>query len=413
MVRLFVKPDKEILDVVDRGIEKCDGNLLKFSKEINICRTTIYHWLENKIWIDVGKFIRICEFVGLNYIEIIWGKQVHSTRSKPENFSKDWFKLNPNVALLLGWICTEGHIPKKNSCRITIAQNDVSVLKKLKTIIEKEYPINNKIIIRYREQKAKSLEINSPMFWFLLVNHFKILEGKKNFIVSVPKQIFNANEKCKLAFLAASFEGDGSWPPDTINLRMTSENYIEGCYKILKDLRYGAIFAKLSQENMWLLQLCSKIDICRFIYESSPYITAKDKLEHFFNKIFLENYLYKNNYVKIDWKIIKEVKARLNLKLRELRDLIETETGYNYKTKYLKDWIGYSKCRENLRIRLPILMLFSRILNSADIVPKEYFWIEGVYKTKNFESLKKAYGTRTFTNREKITDNKAEVSSSY
>ena len=97
----------------------------------------------------------------------------------------------------------------------------------------------------------------------------------------------------------------------------------------------------------------------------------------------------------IDW----EVNFLLNLKLRELSDLIERETGYSYKTKYLKDWIGYSKCRENLRIRLPILMLFSRILENPEIVPKEYIWIEEACKTKNFGSLKQAYETRTNTRR--------------
>ena len=56
MVRLFVNPDDKILTVVEKGIEKCDGNLLKFSKEVKICRTTIYHWFEGRCWIDVGKF---------------------------------------------------------------------------------------------------------------------------------------------------------------------------------------------------------------------------------------------------------------------------------------------------------------------------------------------------------------------
>ncbi len=396
MVRLFVRPDEEILNLIERGIEKCNGNLLKFSKEINICRTTVYHWFEQKIWIDIEKFRNICKYLGLNYENYLIEKQVHSTRSDPEIFNKDWFKINSNISLLLGWICTEGYIPKKNSCRVTISQNDVEVLKKLESIIRLEYPINNKIIIRSDKNKEnKRLEISSPMFWYVLVNHFKIPEGKKNFIVSVPKQIFDSNKECKRAFLTATFEGDGSWPPDTINIRMTSKDYVISCYKLLKELKYNTTYARLSQENTWIVQLSSKKDICRFVYENTPYFLAKNKLEYFSMKKFLEDYLYKNHYIKVDWMIIKKIKIKLNLRLSELRDLIEKETGYNYKTKYLKDWIGYRKCRENLKIRLPVLTLFSRILNNPKIVPDEYSWIEEVYKTRKFESLRNIYEIRS------------------
>ena len=79
MVRLFVKPDKEILNIVNKGIEKCNGNLLKFSREVNICRTTIYHWFENRIWIDIKKLKKICDYLDSDYLRLIEGKYVHSS----------------------------------------------------------------------------------------------------------------------------------------------------------------------------------------------------------------------------------------------------------------------------------------------------------------------------------------------
>ena len=93
MVRLFVKANKRILGVVKMAIETCDGNLLKFSKEINICRITILNWFNKKNRIDIGKFGKICNRFDLNYLDFINEKQVCSTKSKPEMFCKDWFKL--------------------------------------------------------------------------------------------------------------------------------------------------------------------------------------------------------------------------------------------------------------------------------------------------------------------------------
>src|SRR3989344_3439769 len=162
MVRLFVKIDEEILELIKKFVQKNNGNLLKFSKEVGVCRTTIYHWLERKIWVDANKLKKICKYLNLDYDKFIKGK----------------------------------------------------------------------------EENKHTLEISSPMFWHVLINHFKISGGKKNFIVSVPKQIFNSSKNCKLAFLTASIEGDGSWPPNTINIRMTSQSYIVGCHILLSQLGY-------------------------------------------------------------------------------------------------------------------------------------------------------------------------------
>ena len=101
--------------------------------------------------------------------------------------------------------------------------------------------------------------------------------------------------------------------------------------------------------------------------------------------------MYKNNRVSVDWKIIKKVKKKLNIRFKELRDLIENKTGCNYKITSLTNWVGYRKQRENLKIKLPILMLFSKILNKKEIVPLEYSWIEETYKSKKFCELKNKY----------------------
>ena len=57
MVRLFVKQDKDILKIIKESISKCEGNIQKLSDETNICRTTIYHWLDHVCWVDIIKFV--------------------------------------------------------------------------------------------------------------------------------------------------------------------------------------------------------------------------------------------------------------------------------------------------------------------------------------------------------------------
>ncbi len=120
-------------------------------------------------------------------------------------------------------------------------------------------------------------------------------------------------------------------------------------------------------------------------------ILAENKIENFLNKKFLESYLYKNHYIPIDWRIITKIKKKLNLKSKGLSGLIEKETSYTYKVKCLQNWTGDKKWKNKLRIRLPILILFSKIINKPNIIPKEYKWIESAYKNKKFEEIRKTY----------------------
>ena len=74
--------------------------------------------------------------------------------------------------------------------------------------------------------------------------------------------------------------------------------------------------------------------------------------------------MYKNNRVSVDWKIIKKVKKKLNIRFKELRDLIENKTGCNYKITSLTNWVGYRKQRENLLVAKSLDVLRSILRNN-------------------------------------------------
>ena len=174
------------------------------------------------------------------------------------------------------------------------------------------------------------------MFWYVLVNHFKIPEGKKNFIVSVPKQIFNAKKECKLAFLAASFEGDGSWPPTTLTIRMTSRYYIRDCKKILSSLSFRSNAAPLAQKNTWILQMCARKDIATLIWKFIPYLFQYEKFDHFLKKDYLKTKFYEEMFIPFDNTIITKIKDKLECTFNELSSVIYRLSGYKYSSNYIQ-----------------------------------------------------------------------------
>ena len=237
------------------------------------------------------------------------------------------------------------------------------------------------------------------MLKYVLVNYFGIKEGKKNFIVSVPKQIFKSSKECKWAFLAASIEGDGSWPIKTLTIRMTSKNYIKGCKRLLRSLGYKSIASPMSQENVWIWQVAAKVDICKIIHNCLPYVINQEKFQHFIKQSYFQNRFFKNLFIEFDNEVILKAKNKLDCSFRDLTKQIKRTTGFNYSHDYMQSLLNNHYQNRKAKIRLPVLIAISEVLKDRSIIPKEFLWLIENIKYKDLmpfsnESIKRNYKNR-------------------
>lgn len=119
------------------------------------------------------------------------------------NIDDNFFKKidSRQKAYLLGWIGSDGHI-SKSGFKISINQNDLSVLVKLRDIICHEVPIK-------RKDTLVSLSISSSEISKDLCNLFNLKFDNSVYKKSHSIEFPNIPEEFKYDFIRGYFEGDG------------------------------------------------------------------------------------------------------------------------------------------------------------------------------------------------------------
>ena len=124
----------------------------------------------NKKWVNQNEKLH-------NQLEIseIEGKEIRAKFSKVSIKIK---RISPSIGLVLGWIMSDGSLPK-NSNNVSISQKSKEVLLKLREIINHEFGIKKKYLkLLKKKDETYVLSITVKSFRVFLVKVFGMKTGK-------------------------------------------------------------------------------------------------------------------------------------------------------------------------------------------------------------------------------------------
>ncbi len=239
---IFVEPSDEIIKLIRQAVK--EYGLKRFMRELNLSVTRLYSWKGKFSWISINAIEKVCEILNLNTLEILEGKKV---RSGGSNVSIPFTtKLNRNRAVLLAWLCLEGHLAIL-SPQIDIPQGNIHTLKKIQAFFQEEYGIKGNIY-PIKGKKAWRLLICSAPLRYIFCKYFGIPIGHKCSKIRIPEQIFFSNEEIQKAFISGCVETDGTiyghktpkrkYIKPVFNLELISENFIKDFARILNLFKY-------------------------------------------------------------------------------------------------------------------------------------------------------------------------------
>jgi len=239
---IYVEPSDETIKLIKQAVK--EYGLKKFMRELNLSVTRFYSWRGKFSWISINAIEKACEILNLNTLEMLEGKKV---RSGGSNISIPFTtKLNRNRAVLLAWLCMEGHLAIL-SPQIDIPQDDIHVLKKIQRLFQQEYGIKGKIYT-IKGKKAWRLLIRSAPLRYIFCKYSGIPLGHKCSKIRIPKQIFFGNEEIQKAFISGCVETDGTiyghktpkrkHIKPVFNLEIISENFIKDFARLLNFFNY-------------------------------------------------------------------------------------------------------------------------------------------------------------------------------
>lgn len=104
---------------------------------------------------------------------------------------------SPEKAYLLGWIASDGHV-RKSGFSISIHQQDIMCLKKLRDMVCKDTPIS------FHKKNMAGFSISSQNIAKDICRHLRVTFGKKSNSIRFP------DCKFQIDFLRGVFDGDGS-----------------------------------------------------------------------------------------------------------------------------------------------------------------------------------------------------------
>lgn len=239
---IFVEPSNEIIRLIIQSVKK--HGLKKFMKELNLSIVRFYSWKGKHSWISIDAIERACDILNLNILEVLEGKFVRSGGSKISiPFTT---KLNRNRAVLLAWLCMEGHLAIL-SPQIDIPQDDIRSLKRIHRLFQQECGVKGKIHT-IKGKKVWRLLICSAPLRYIFCKYFSTPIGYKCSRVRIPKQIFSSNEEIQKAFISGCVETDGTvyghktprrkYVKPVFNLEIISENFIKDFARLLNLFDY-------------------------------------------------------------------------------------------------------------------------------------------------------------------------------
>ena len=219
------------------------GEIARVSTKFGVADVTVNHSLIN----SEGHSISPNDVI-VDETELFSCPVVGQFKGKHGNFA-NYFVGTEELAMLYGFFAAEGSVSYMGKApwktpRIRLAQKDVDVLKKYQGICERNLGIKGYIC---EEEACSQLVIPGTK----MANHFSSILYNVSKEKKVPKEILNAPENIKKAFIAGYIEGDGQ--------SFGNDRY-----------RYGSKSQTLAQGVLWLFRSVYNKDYGVNINDNDP-----------------------------------------------------------------------------------------------------------------------------------------------
>ncbi len=255
-------------------------------------------------------------------------------------------KLDKNLALLLGYILSEGYSYKNVKNRVYevgVSNTDKKIVLKSKKLFEKIFGIKTNINIQEnnRNKKLYTVRLNSKNAYLFFEKNFKeVLEKSKN--KRIPNNVKASKKNIRREFLKSYFEGDGFVDSYRVG-------YITSSYGMACDL----------QDLLLSLNITSKI------FEEKRKIEEKTKSYY---KVVIQSY----ESIKEFYSVVKEDKRK-----EKIKKILEKSKNKN-------------NSREEL-VPLELLEDFNNILKELNI--SDGYFVNNIKRKQNanVRTLKKYY----------------------
>lgn len=309
---------------------------------------------------------------------------------------KDFIKINlkdESLFSLLGWILTEGHIPKSDRC-IQIHQKDKTILNKIKRNIDHIIKTSN----INKGHEASCLNIISAPLRFLYLDYFNVKPGHQKETIKIPKAIIKTNQENKCAFLAG-LEGDMHFSitkrkedpflRPSIGLSSKNKEFILQFKTLLRNFGiYASAYQKRNRNSEMQVSIIGKIrSTAKYFYYVAPYLISST------NYIRLSNILSQKKILN-SIKIYKKECNNLKDLLIEARNKISNKTlkeNYKLLAKRLKKEYNLKVKERTIEAWLfkdtgiPLSFIISSSkLTSTPFIKVLPNWISGVLYLHNY-----------------------------
>ncbi len=309
-------------------------------------------------------------------------------------------KLSVAEALLLGWVLSEGHLGKTKT---TISQANKTTLINLKRNLR---TFNNNAIRIYPDRDTYVLRLPAAFKYYLAKRH-NIPTGNKSRIITVPKEILNARREIKLAFLAAYFEGDGSFthykrklqtglfhaPRATIG---TASQALANDLKILfQSLGYSPKLSYDKKKADFKVQILKFQEFANLFFDLAPYLICRKSTDRFV-RLLAQERLLKAIPISAP-KLVKKVRSRFKT-WAQVSKYISKHFNYLITYHSVKNW-AYGNFSPPLHVILRLCEHLSE--DYFNWIPKYYAGLLWANKKISFANFKRIRGVN-FINTRKL-----------
>jgi hypothetical protein len=294
---IHTEPSDDVVRLIEKAVKAYGMN--RFMSELNLSNSRFYSWRGRFSWVSINAVEKACEITGTDFLAFMEGVNVRSGGS--DLYIPFTTKINTNRAILLAWLCMEGHLAM-SSAQIDIPQDDVRLLGTISRLFRKEFGVGGNIY-KIKGKNAWRLLIASAPLRYILCKYFDMPLGYKSSFIRVPKQIMSGSEDIKKAFISGCAETDctiyGHKKPSgrslpVFNIEVISEAFVKDFAELLASLGYKfSVFSntrpKYENYLTWNLQIGS-IDNFTKLYDDIRHHLLDRKIATRM-KILISNYL--------------------------------------------------------------------------------------------------------------------------
>jgi len=293
----------------------------EIAENLNINKSTIYHYKNNRKSIPLHGVIGACRELEMSKEEI--AHSIPRVKSAYGNSIKIIKNPTEEFMWLLGIIVTDGNLNRIEDNRTDSSHTTIRVFNTDKDIIEKAKSAFNSLSLECYEEEREGkyrLEVGNTLLAKVMNQVFGIPYGNKSQETKIPEKIFQLPEKLQTSFIEGVFDGDGSYYENKAEYKRRV-HFSTSSEKFAKDLQ--ELFSSLGVKSRINSKMIGDIEIRGKSYEvnkRSYFLKVRDK----------------NSVNKIADKI-NPVKADIE---------VDAYSTYNNANKHLKKEANYAKVLE-------------------------------------------------------------------